>query len=143
MTHVELATLIREARWFAALGDRSHGERSYDDVIESSNWDWLPTTRDQIDPVTFDLVCIDRRCELDAAKSVLISLRSISDNDLRLVAGASNMMPAAKGGAQYAAVRAAREISNGTDGFWCKCMRYYSLGWWPLGICDDGSLVVF
>ncbi len=143
MTHTELADLIRSAKWFDSLGDISHGERSYDTAIECSDWDWLPTMRDQLDPISFNLPCVDRRCELDAAKAVLTSLRAVSDDDRRLVAGATNMMPAAKGGAQYAAVHAAREISHNAIGLWCKCMRYYSNGWWPLGIGDDGSLIVF
>jgi hypothetical protein len=143
MNHAELLHLIRDARWFDLLGDTSHGERPYDAAIESSDWDWLPTTRDQPDPITSHLTCVDRNCELDAAKVVLAALRSIDETDRRLVAGASDMMPAAKGGAQYAAVHAAREISHDAAGFWCKCVRYYARGWWPLGIGSDGSLVVF
>ena len=152
----DLRVLITEAPWFSRCGEFA-GEPNavaLSAMSISEKWSWLPTSRDQRDPIHSEAlivearaVCLDERrrsAEMDLARRVLASLRVIPDQFPALVDGTENFTLAAKGGAQFAARMAAREVVVGHPGFWCRAVQIFAAGYWPCGIvCADQRLVVF
>jgi hypothetical protein len=139
----KLHKLINEARWFSRVGSATHGHLPLLSVLESSNWGWLPTSREQLDPIHGDSLTKHREVELAAAKLVLPALRHLPESVSALTDGPHDYTNAAKGGAQFAARMAAREIGNGQAGTWCLIIELFSRGWWPCGLTTTGDLVVY
>lgn len=133
--------MIDTASWFARLGvapDRCSLANS-DDA-----WDWLPTSRDQPDPLhNPPLNPVDPSIELAAVKRAMVSLRSVPDAVPELVDGAHNYTTAAAGAVHFAVRMAAREITTGNPDRWCEIVRLYNGGSWPCGLADDGGIVVW
>lgn len=154
MTLDELSEIVGRARWFAHLGKFREREDAVPlaTVASSAAWEWLPTSRDQPDPIHGrSLVDLSerggqaearRKAELSIARATLVSLRSVPDSHPDLADGPDNLTLAAKGGALYAVRMAAREIVAGRPGFWCGVVREYEQGFWPCGIFDDGQRLV-
>lgn len=84
-----------------------------------------------------------RQVERFIAKEVLAALRPVPDTHRKLIDGPHDFTLAAKGGAQYAARMAAREIVAGQPGFWCQVMREFEQGFWPCGLTNDGCLIIY
>ena len=151
MTAEKLQILLSDAAWFSQLGGPSATIRNPFDG--QATWDWLPTSREQPDPVhgdAFVKVAANlgrhdqrREAELAAAGVALRSLRTVPDRLPGLVNGPHDLTPAAKGGAVYAARMAAREITVERAGFWCDVARLFNQGYWPCGLDEAGRLVVY
>lgn len=113
--------------------------------------DWLPTTRDQEDPIygkslegRARALGRDeevRRESLEVYKVALTSLRNMRPHPF-LKVGPHDFSNAAKGAAAFAARRAATELIVSEPGFWCRAVALYALGHWPLGILRDKTIVV-
>ncbi len=151
MTADELQGLLTRAAWFSRLGGPAATIRDVYD--ESGDWDWLPTTQEQPDPVhgdAFVKVAADlgraeqrKAAELTAARLTLAAMRPLPDHIPGLAKGPHDMSNAAKGAAVYAARMAAREITVERPGFWCDVLRLFHQGYWPCGRDSAGRLVVF
>ena len=170
MTLDELRTRIAGAAWFSRLG-RFESVVGYQAVGEEE-WrrgiaravrtellgenhqglveQWLPTTRDQPDPIREDELkaleeTSDRRALRDARVAVfgltLRSLRGRSDSELLRI-GRTDLSIAARGAAGYAMRRAATEILLDSRGFWCELADLYHRGHWPFGIRGAGLVAV-
>jgi hypothetical protein len=113
--------------------------------------DWLPTTRNQEDPIYGKLLEGQakalgryegvRQEDLEVYKAALVSLRSMRPHPL-LEVGPHKFTEAAKGAAAFAARRAALELIVNEPGFWCRAIFLYALGHWPLGVLPDRTIVV-
>ncbi|WP_349281053.1 hypothetical protein [Polaromonas hydrogenivorans] len=155
MTINELEDTITSANWFSHLGEfRSRADTvSLVSITDDERWDWLPTSRDQEDPIHGDglRVLIDqngkgaerREAELRALKAALKSIRSIETRVARLVEGPHDYNIAAQSAAQFAARMAAREIIAEKCGFWCSVVKLYSSGFWPCGLTEEGKLIIY
>ncbi len=155
MTLEDLSTMIAEARWFDRVGkcDGRGDSLPLSAVASTDTWDWLPTSREQPDPVHRDTLAElveaegktpeRQQAELSAAKQAMTSLRRVPMCHPMLNDGPHDYTTAARGAAVYAARMAAREIVAGFPGFWCQVMDLYHSGYWPCGRMDDGRLVVY
>lgn len=155
MTIDELASLIRDTDLFTSVGTFCSDDLAvaYADVLDDDNWNWLPTTHDQADPIHgASLIKIAdergikeqrRQTEMKMAKLCTASLRPVPEKHPRLIDGPHNLTPAAKGAAVFATRMAAREIVTDNQGTWCCILQYYSLGHWPCGRYPAGRLVVY
>jgi hypothetical protein len=142
-----IATLVNLEPWAsAANADEDGATRALADAM-----DWLPTTRDQADPVhggsleekAKSLARVEdlRRESLEIYKRTLASLRRMKPHPLLRV-GPHDFSHAAKGAATFAARRAVGEIIVEEPGFWCSVMALYVRGHWPCGILPDKTIVV-
>jgi hypothetical protein len=145
-----IATLANLEPWAnaanAADADEDRATHALADAM-----DWLPTTRDQEDPIhgrsleekAKALVREEdlRRESLDIYKRTLASLRGMKPHPL-LKVGPHDFSPAAKGAATFAARRAVGELTVEEPGFWCLVMSFYIRGHWPCGILPDKTIVV-
>ena len=155
MTINELESLITNTDLFTSLGKLRSDDlvAAYRDVTDDDNWDWLPTTHNQTDPIhgrslikIADERGIDelrKRTEMKMAKLCMISLRAVPEKHPQLVDGPHNLTPAPKGAAVFATRMCAREIVTDTRGTWCSILHYYALGYWPCGRYPHGRLVVY
>lgn len=169
MTLEELYDLIGSARWFSELGrfEPSSGfvairslepwaypDRPLDEQTQriADAMDWLPTSRDQEDPIhgenlkklTVSNSQADaiRQASLYVQKLVLRSLRRATSPHLRV--GAHDFTEAAKGAAQSAVRQAVLEISLAIqDPFWVQLISIYGNGNWPCGLLPRRVVVVF
>ena len=141
MTIDDLHSLIDSASWFTRLGTAPNGCS-----LASSNedWDWLPTSRDQSDPLHVpSLDPVDTAIELAAVKRSMVSLRSVPDAVPELLDGPHDYTNAATGAIHFAVRMAAREITSGNPARWCEIVRLYNGGSWPCGLADDGGIIVW
>ena len=140
----ELAAQIASASWFDRCGQFPGGPGAVPlaTVAASDDWDWLPTSREQTDPIYGDDLVTElqhtgneqarREAELAMAKCVLSALRSVPDQLPALIDGPHNFTGAAKSGAVYAARMAARELLVG-PATWCSVVQLFISGYWPCG----------
>ncbi|MBK8069798.1 MAG: hypothetical protein IPK27_19915 [Rhodanobacteraceae bacterium] len=155
MTIDELENLVTASNWFSRVGEFQSGEDavSLESMAGDLAWNWLPTSRDQEDPVHGEnlRVLVDlngkgterRDAELRVVKTALRSMRRLETYATRLVETPHDYNIAAQSGAQYAARMAAREIIAEKCGFWCRVIRLYAIGYWPCGLTEDKRLVVY
>ena len=155
MTAEELQRLLTEATWFSNFGGPAATIRTVDDLYDehATWWDWLPTSREQSDPVHGEALSKlaadkgrdERRkaAELAAARTALASLRPLPEHVPGLGKGPHDLTVAAKGAAVYAARMAAREIAVERPGFWCEAVRRFHEGYWPCGLDGAGRVVVY
>lgn len=154
MTLDELAAIVARTPWFSRVGEFHEREDAVPlaAVASSADWGWLPTSPDEPDPIhgaslperaeQEDRTTARREAERSVAGAVLASLRTVPGSHQRLIDGPHDFTPAARGGAQYAARMAAREIVAGRPGFWCAVIREYEKGFWPCGLTDDGRRLI-
>lgn len=154
LTLDELSTILGRTPWFSRVGEFRERKDALPlvAVVSSAIWQWLPTSRDEPDLIhgrslleraeMEGWATARQEAELSVAKSILTYLRAVPDRYPRLVDGLHDFTPAAKGGAQYAARMAAREIVVGRPGFWCAVIREYEQGFWPCGLTNDGHRLV-
>jgi hypothetical protein len=151
-----LSKLISDAKWFSRAGTfiARPGMFAVRDFNEFDDWDWLPTSREQVDPVHGAALLAEieksgnssrrREAEMAAVRQVLISLRPVADRHSALVRGPDDLTTAAKAGAQYAARMASREVIAHCQGLWCDAVALYAEGFWPCGLTHvDHELVVY
>lgn len=168
MTVDELIELIRQADWFARLGEPG-APRDCIAISSLSPWadlpgevlafdwiademTWLPSSKDQEDLVhgrvleeQAEAKGLSQAClkeSVSAYRTALASLRDVVE-PCRLHAGTHNFTPAAHGAALFAVRRAAFEAVLDRPGFWCRMMSIYHGGHWPCGRLRDGRIVVF
>lgn len=164
----EVKEMVIHANWFALIGSYQawQGKLSishlhawdsevFDTTIDSEhvhiakNMDWLPTSRDQDDPIygaylIQELKCIEpeaRAKVMDVYKMAMRSLRNV--HNVRLVSGPNNFTNAAIGAALYCSKMAAIEAVICKQGEWCDLLRFYSDGYWPCGRMPNGDIVVY
>lgn len=141
MTIDDLHSLIDTAAWFTRLGVARDGC-----ALAASNdaWDWLPTSRDQPDPLHVpSLTPVDTALELASVKRCMVSLRDVPDSVAELVAGPHDYTNAATGAVHFAVRMATREVSLSMPDRWCDIVRHYNAGSWPCGLTDGGVIVVW
>jgi hypothetical protein len=151
VTLAELETMVNEAAWFTRLGQFTAGPgyiaiRTLEMPEQDDDWDWLPTTMDQPDPIHATLADqvrddeVIRRERLRLHKLALVSLRHAENPLLRV--GSVDLTTAAKGAALFAVRMAVAEIMSNVEARWTVMVPLYAQGHWPCGLADDGCIVV-
>jgi hypothetical protein len=112
---------------------------------------WLPTSHGQRDPVHGETLATlateqGRAAECRAARMEVFSLAlesqaPVPDQPI-LIAGPRDHNLAARGAGRFAARMAASEVVVGQIGFWCRIIRLYHKGNWPLGLLPSGDVLV-
>jgi hypothetical protein len=112
---------------------------------------WLPTSHDQADPIHGQTLAAlakeqGREAEYRAARMeafglALESQAAVPDQAI-LKTGPTNYNFAARTAGRFAARMAASEVFVGQDGFWCRIIRLYHGGNWPLGLLPSGDVLV-
>ena len=167
MKYDELIDQLNTINWFSKVGQFDGGERkiaipdltawdspefspNLDKNIAyiASNMDWLPTTRDQDDLINGDAlkkalhsVPDGKNLVMSAYKLALKSLREFDKEKFK--SGPNDFSEAAKGAALYCVRMTAMESLIGKPGFWSELFNFYSEGYWPCGMLDDGVLVIY
>lgn len=149
-----LEALIGGAAWFTRCGTFV-GERDavpLSAVAAADAWDWLPTSREQSDPIHRGLLIAEaesaglgqarREAELLAVRWALAGLRNVPDSLPALVDGPHDFTLAAKGGAEFAVRMAAREAVVGRPRFWWRVVRLFAAGYSPRGLVHGGEQLV-
>jgi hypothetical protein len=154
MSLIELEAQIASASWFDRCGQFPGGPGTVPlaTVAASDDWDWLPTSHQQADPIHGDELVTElrhtgsdqarREAELAIAKCVWSALRSVPDQVPALIDGPHNYTPAAKSGAVYAARMAARELLVGRPTIWCSAVQLFISGYWPCGWSQTRQSIV-
>jgi hypothetical protein len=114
----------------------------------AAEMDWLPTTRDQIDPIYGDKLKLGLRAIPEGSKQVLmaykLAMSSLRNIDKRsFISGPNDFTEAAKGAALYAVRMAAIESLMDKPGFWTDIFNCYSKGYWPCGLINSRIVVVY
>ncbi len=154
----QLVELISAADWFAEIS-KYPGTDDYLAITNliapevSEPWNWLPTSRDESDPLhPSSLMAVAKQEGNEGAakeaallvyKAALVSLRSVREDDLRFVFGPHNFANAAKGGALYAARQSAIEIVTSQASDWCSLIALYAQGYWPCGYTRSHRILVY
>ncbi len=144
---------LDDIKWFSALGTFQAGPGQIAlpglHAWDATRMEWLPTSRDQPDPVHGDaLPTLLKQAGIAYLPEVMANyklalhaLRTVPD---RLIsAGAHDYTPAAIGAALYCVRMASLEILAQRQGFWCDALQLYRDGHWPCGRVTDGALVVY
>lgn len=154
----QLIDLIAEVDWFSKAGKHagSDDHMAITSLLASEVpyfWHWLPTGRDEADPLHSPSLkeIAEQQGKLAEAmeaaklvyKATLVSLRRVNEDDARFTFGPHNFAHAAKGGALYAARQAAIEIVVGDADFWCSLMKLYADGYWPCGYTKSQKVIVY
>ena len=145
----ELREQILATNWFARVGHFTPCE-SYR-AIETleppqeteDDWDWLPTTSTQDDPIhqpSLKEIAHSQGRDKELASKIhefyklaLVSLRKADDTNSLFHVGVHNLFPAAKGAALFAVRMAVAEIVTENQGFWCCVVSLYCEGFYPCG----------
>ncbi|WP_065188642.1 hypothetical protein [Shewanella woodyi] len=118
----------------------SHSGVISDLLKQGDEWEWLPTSRDSIDPFCCQFARSPK--ESDVYKATLKSLRRLGESIPNLVDGPNDYTNAFKGAALYTFKMAARELFNKTPRKWVELASIYESGKWPLGITQSGRIIV-
>lgn len=164
----DVKTIVINANWFSSLGlyPAQQGKVRINDLHAwdsnafsasvdpehariSEMMDWLPTTKDQEDPIygtflldEFKKVTPESRLQvMDLYKEALKSLRHVSRE--KLVSGSNDFTEAAIGAALYCSRMAAIEVAIGKQEIWCHLLGLYGEGHWPCGRMPNGDIVVY
>ena len=159
---------IEHAKWFSLLGsyvapegywslrdlhawDRPTFALSVNekDARIASEMDWLPSSKDEEDPIhgrrlTEFLAGNGMKFNpvlLDVYKQASTSLRSVDSMKIR--SGPHDFTQAAVGAALYCVRMAVLEVMANKVGFWCALLRLYRDGHWPCGVLPDKTIVVY
>lgn len=159
---------VVNAQWFSALGsyqpsegqialpnlsawDRPRFPAELDTSLAkiASDMDWLPSSRDQPDPIhgehlrsiLKDNGTAYQQEVLESYKLALKSLRVVPDRTI--FSGANDFTQAAKDSAIYCVRMATLEVLSAQPDFWLDALMIYHEGNWPCGLLPDGTLVVF
>ncbi|WP_133858909.1 hypothetical protein [Comamonas sp. JUb58] len=159
---------IAEANWFSAVGafgckkgmqsitslaawdsDIFSGNLNTSDAIIAAQMDWLPSSKDQVDPFYGNLL-IEKWGEvklnfenniMEIYRKTLHSLRMA--NNSKLTSGPHNYFEVAKGSALYCSRMAAIEIAIDHPSIWNELINLYIEGYWPCGLLPNGDVVVY
>ncbi|WP_152526039.1 hypothetical protein [Marinobacter sp. EVN1] len=137
MTPEDLAKQVELIDWLSAASpiERVLGSTYF--------WDWLPTSRDQEDPLNGPKKCAETKAaEMLVYRAVLMSLRKIGRSHPSLVYGPHDFTESSRGGALFAFKMAAREAVLRQKGVWSEVADLYSNGRWPCGLKENRELVV-
>ena len=167
MNYKELINRLNTIDWFSKLGQFDGGKKAvpipnlkpWDNKEFSpkldinirkiaSDMDWLPSTKEQEDPINGDKlktllqdVPNGKTQVMEAYKVAMKSLRGFETEKLK--SGSNDFSQVAKGAALYGVRMAAMESLVGKLGFWSEMIDYYSQGYWPCGLLSDGRVVVY
>ncbi len=149
-----LKTQIARAAWFSRCG-QFPGELdavSLATVSGTDDWDWLPTSCEQVDPIHGDRLVNEldgagnqrtrRALELEISKRVLTALHSVPDRLPALTDGPHDFTTAAKSGAVFAARMAVRELMIAHPATWCRVIDLFVAGYWPCGWSKKRAVIV-
>lgn len=164
----EIVSKIASAKWFSQVGlfparegmqpirnlaawDRDTFAADTDAYHAgiAAQMDWLPTTRDQVDPFygeTLRSALVQagpeaREKVMEVSKQVMKSLRAMENS--KLTSGPNDFSEAAIGGAIYCSRMAAMEAVIGNPAVWNDLLELYSSGFWPCGRLPSGDIVVY
>lgn len=151
MTFRELEEMLRSAHFFSRCG-QFQLEPGAIPIQLAIGWNWLPTSRDQLDPIhgvdhlqklnSAALSTKRQATELSLVKAVLIGQRSVTICPV-LIEGPEDYTQAALGGAQFAVRMAARELLLEQPSVWFRAVMLYVAGYWPCGFLANHDLVVY
>jgi len=168
MTIDDIKVEIEQANWFSRLGSYSApkghlalrdlhawNNAEFDSSVDersaaiASEMDWLPSSRDQDDPIHGEELMkylegagINfKAVTLDLYKLSLKSLRTV--DGMKICSGPNDFSQAAIGAALYCVRMAALEVMADKVGFWCALLKLYGKGYWPCGVLPDKTLVVY
>jgi hypothetical protein len=112
---------------------------------------WLPTALEEPDPIhggdlehiAHDLQREDqiKETRVEVLRLALKSQQIAADQPI-LIIGPTNFNDTARMAGRYASRRAASEIVAERVGFWCRVVKLYNRGHWPLGLLPSGEVVV-
>lgn len=172
----EINRLIQTAAWFSNLGRADSGipirdlkawqqfhaaavsvefslphDAAIFEKFPFSELEWLPTSRDQEDPIhgsglveiaeKLGITAPFKAARLEVTKLALTALRNIPESPW-LKVGATDLTEAARGAALFACRAAASEAIIGQPGFWVALLAIYHCGNWPVGRVRLGEVVV-
>ncbi len=156
----ELKSIVNDTEWFSMLGNfvptdcylSINGLEPWSnkpcvsaDFAISEHMEWLPTSKDEVDPFHSCNLKTDnkkyRTISLDTYKLALRNLRDL-ENISKLRVGPHDYTNSAKGAALYAIRHATFEILLNKQNYWSKLIRIYAIGNWPCGILPDKKIVV-
>ena len=139
--------------WFSALGafQARAGQIALPGLHawNSARMAWLPTSRDQPDPVHGEaLLTLLKQAGIPYVQEVManykLALHSLRAVPERLISvGAHDYTPAAIGADLYCVRMASLEMLAQRQGFWCDALQLYRDGHWPCGRLADGTLMVY
>ena len=163
-----IITMLDGASWFSALGayhappgqlalpdlhawagSGLAGDRQDNSSSMARKMDWLPSSRDQEDPIHGKtLLQLLKQNGAPWQQQVMVnyklalqSLRAVPDKSL--CAGCNDFTPVAIGAALYCVRMASIEVLAQRQGFWLAALELYLQGHWPCGLLPDGTLVVY
>jgi hypothetical protein len=152
MTLEQLQEILVSAAWLTRVGQAPSRDEVTHRAAPGGQWQWLPSSRDEVDPVhsraqreELEALGFDElrhSSEMSAAKVVLAGLRHVGKHPA-LQDGPHDLTEAVRGGAIFAARMATREALLGRPGVWTLCVELYSAGYWPCGITQSGTIVVY
>jgi hypothetical protein len=162
----KITEAIHTAKWFSALGMYvpQTGQKALRSLVA---WDndvflpdvakadariaeemiWLPSSRDETDPIHGTSLQQTGRTEAQQEELALTyslalrSLRGVSDK--LICSGPHDFTQAAVGSALYCVRMSVFEMQNGCEGFWLDALLIYQKGNWPCGRLPDGELIVY
>lgn len=152
---VYVASLAQWRDFVTASSQQEWGLQGDGDGREWPAWtamSWLPTSYDEPDPVHGDALqqaaCATGTQEglaaarMEAARAAARSQKAGAAVHPALHVGAVDLTAAAFTGGRYACRMAAAEAFMGQPGFWCGLIAQFRQGRWPLGLQEDGGVVV-
>jgi hypothetical protein len=142
----ELIEIIDNAPWFSKI-------KPINEVLNTVEcWEWLPTSRDQVDPIHGNRMKVRateligdserRKIEMSVVQAAIKAMQNSPANLAALISGPDNYIESAKAAAVFATRMASREIILSEPGFWCNVIHEYSKGFWPCGVNEKGELIV-
>ncbi|GAB5559704.1 MAG: hypothetical protein SynsKO_13510 [Synoicihabitans sp.] len=148
MNLARLRAQIDEAKWFESIGSAGSSVgrvvlQSIDDWDKGPEWDWLPSSNDQLDPFHIeDFSECPTKEEEEIFRETLKSLRSLPISVEGLVSGPHDFTQAARNAAAFATRMAAREIVLNYPAKWQTIVPLYRDGYWPCGRTKNNEVVV-
>lgn len=115
----------------------------------AAKMDWLPTSKDQVDPFNEDQLR-NRLKEkggeasgkvLEFCKIAMKSLRNVDRS--KFISGPHDYSEAAIGGALYCSRMAVIEVVLEQPAIWNEIFDLYYVGYWPCGLLPGGDIVVY
>lgn len=115
-------------------------------ILQTSyEWEWLPSSRDQIDPFHNSMISnnelINKEEIIKNYKVALKSLREIGSSHPKLLDGPNNYTETFRGAALYTIRKATEETLTKNEGKWTEILNLYINGRWPCGIKENGEIV--
>lgn len=151
---IPVTDLVQWQRFISACTSAEFGMPHDATVFDKHPFDqmsWLPSGHDQLDPIHGDSLATKARAQgreaefkaarIEAFNTATASQRGFA-NQVILKVAASDLNEVARSAGKYACRMAASEVVVDHVGFWCKLIRVYHQGNWPMALLPSGEVVV-